>query len=140
MDSNVSRRRFVRTAAGAGALVVTGALAGCSDSRGNTSGDVVSGPDSENRFTPKELTISQGETVTWSFDSAGHNVSAIPGHSDKVKLPDGAEPFASYDGDKKFDTVDRGDIYEHTFETKGTYQYVCIPHVSLGMVGTIIVE
>jgi len=33
-----------------------------------------------------------------------------------------------------------GDTYEHTFETPGTYEYVCIPHESSEMTGTIVVE
>ena len=140
MDSSVSRRRFVRAVSAGGALAVSGAFAGCSDSGGNKSGDVVAGPNAENRFDPERLTVSVGDTVTWSFDSAGHNVCAIPEDNGQVELPEGAAPFASYDDGEKFSTIERGGTFEHTFETAGTYTYVCIPHATQGMVGTVVVE
>ena len=140
MDPTRSRRRFLRAVSTTGALAVAGALAGCSENGKNTSGDIIAGPNAKNSFEPAKLTISTGDTVTWRFDSPGHNVSGVPEDNDTVKLPDGAEPFASYEDGEKFSTVESGGTYEHTFETSGTYQYVCIPHASQGMVGTVIVE
>ncbi|WP_436908628.1 plastocyanin/azurin family copper-binding protein [Halosimplex marinum] len=136
-----SRRSLLRTTG----LAAAGVVAGCAtdDSDGPTgtpdSGDIVAGPDGAYAFEPEEYTASVGETVTWYFDSPTHNVGCRPGDSPQISLPDGAEPFASYD-DSVGETVPQGDTYEHTFETAGEYTYVCVPHARQGMVGTVVVE
>lgn len=135
-------RRSLLHAAG---LAVVGTVAGCtnSDSDGPTgtpnSGDIVVGPGGAYAYDPEEYTVSVGETVTWYFASPTHNVGCRPGDSPQIALPDGAEPFASYD-DNVGRTVPQGETYEHTFETAGEYTYVCIPHSRQGMVGTVVVE
>lgn len=90
-------------------------------------------------FDPKEVTVEQGETVTWVFEAPTHNVSAIPDHANYNEVPEGAEPFASYEDENTFETVEEGETFSHTFETPGTYKYVCIPHKT-SMRGTVIVE
>lgn len=102
---------------------------------------VVAGPGGRFVFDPEERAVSVGDTVTWEFASAGHNVSCFPDHSDEVSLPEGAEPFGSMgpDGDP-FETVPAGETYAHTFETAGTYRYVCVPHVRQGMIARVVVE
>lgn len=141
-----SRRRYVRAIGRLVAIGGTATLAGCSDGD-DTESDVQGaaatievGPGGSVRFDPSSVDITAGETVAWTFESAGHNVSANPDHASKVSIPEDAQPFASYDGDSKFQTVSPGDQFSHTFETTGKYQYVCIPHASQGMVGTITVE
>ena len=76
------------------------------------------------------------------FPTSGHNVSCQPNDSDEVRLSDDAEPFASYGPDEspRRSLVPRGETYEYTFHEKGTYKYVCIPHVNQGMKGTIHIE
>lgn len=131
----MDRRQFV------GAVVAGSVgLAGCSGGGAETpeGTDVVAGPNSNLIFEPAELTVSVGETVTWYFASSGHNVCGDPADHDEVSVPDDAEPFSSYDGNK-FATVEQGDTYEHAFETAGDYHYVCIPHAP-SMSGTIHVE
>lgn len=128
-----------------GTALTTAALAGCSGSTTNEStpevdGDIVVGPDNTLIFDPESVTVSTGEEVTWSFASANHNVSCDPNHSDKAALPENAEAFASYDGDDKYRTNEIGTSFSHTFDTPGTYTYVCIPHVTNGMVGEVVVE
>ncbi len=145
MESNRTRREFVSRA---GAVAVTGALAGCTggdgdDGENGNGGDgntVVAGPGGDLVFDPESITVSVGDTVTWEFDSPNHNVSANPDHADQAEMPDDAEPFASYEGDNRFATVSEGQTYEHTFEVAGTYTYVCIPHAGAGMVGDVVVE
>ncbi len=126
------------------ATVSTGALlAGCfgeSNGTDRETNEVLSGPNGDFVFEPETIEISTGDTVTWTFESTGHNVGAKPEDSDRVKLPSGADPFASYAGNKVYQTVEKGDTYEHTFETPGEYVYVCVPHVVSGMVGTVIVS
>jgi len=110
---------------------------------GGGSGDntVAVSPDGGLAFSPEELTVSVGDTVTWDFQAPTHNVDAWPEHHDQISIPDGAEGFGTMpqDGDS-FATVDEGETFEHTFETAGEYTYVCTPHVASGMVGTIVVE
>lgn len=131
-------RRDMLAAVGAGLLA---GFAGCSDTS-FPEADVIAGPGAQNTFEPAELTVSVDETVTWGFDSAGHNICCRPDDHDDVELPDDAEPFGSYGPDESPDgsLVPRGETYEHTFGVAGIYHYVCIPHASVGMQGTIRVE
>ncbi|PSQ34671.1 halocyanin [Halobacteriales archaeon SW_12_69_24] len=93
--------------------------------------DVVVGPNGLLVFQPEEFTISAGATVTWEWDSDGHNVrpSSTPGGSDWSGTPGG-------DGT----TYDEGYVHEHTFTTTGTYEYYCAPHRGAGMTGSFTVE
>lgn len=134
----LGRRRVIATIA----TGVVGSIAGCAWQTSFPDADVIAGPNGRNIFDPGGLTVSVGETVTWGFPIGGHNVCCRPDDSDEVALPEGVEPFASYDPDESAErsVVPRGNTYEHTFEAPGKYVYVCIPHVSQGMVGTIQVE
>lgn len=143
-----------RTLLGALAGASLAGIAGCSgDGSGGDGGDgggdsgvetdeVAVGPGGSFVFDPESIVVSTGTTVTWTFESPTHNVSCVPDHdpSDAVSLPDGAEPFASYEGNERFTTDEEGETFEHTFEVAGTYDYVCVPHVGSGMVGTVEVE
>ena len=130
------------------ALLVTvttgfvGSLAGCAWDPSFPDADVIAGPDGQLVFEPAELTVAVGGTVAWGFPTSGHNVSCRPNDSDEVRLPDDAEPFASYGPEEspRRSLVPRGETYEYTFHEKGTYEYVCIPHVNQGMKGTIHIE
>ncbi|MEF8774146.1 MAG: plastocyanin/azurin family copper-binding protein [Halobacteriales archaeon] len=140
MTDHVSRREVLRTAAAVGAA---GAVAGCLGGNTTPAGEngVVAGPDGALVFDPEEITVETGETVTWTFDSPNHNVSAYPDHHETIELPDGAEPFGSMGpDDSALETLPPGEIYEHTFETPGTYIYICVPHVTSGMIGRVVVE
>lgn len=121
---------------------LVGGLSGCLTGPSFPDADVIAGEDSRNDFEPAELTVQAGESVTWGFASAGHNVCCRPGDSDDASLPPDAGAFASYSPDESPDgsLVPRGNTYEHTFDVAGQYDYVCIPHESLDMTGTIYVE
>jgi plastocyanin len=157
-----SRRRFI---AGIGTVSATVIGAGCTNSNdgNNSSGEttassdtgngdsptttaggggsetstIAAGPNGNLVFTPETIEIPLGGTVTWNFKSPGHNVSAKPKASEEVELPPGAEPFASYSDGKSYQIVSEGKSYSHTFETPGKYVYICVPHVSSGMIGTV---
>ena len=77
------------------------------------------------RFSPSDVTISEGETVRflWSGELLPHNAVESEG------IFDSGEPSRNVD-------------YIFTFEIgmNGTYEYVCEPHEDMGMVGTIVVE
>ena len=132
-------RRETLAVLGAGFV---GGLAGCLSEPSFPDADVIAGPDSQNLFEPAELTVAVGDTVTWGFASAGHNVCCRPDDSDEAGLPATAEGFASYSPDESPEgsLVPRGKTYEHTFDGAGQYDYVCIPHESLDMTGTIQVK
>jgi plastocyanin len=102
------------------------------------------GPGGSRRFAPVETTVDRGDTVAWTFDAGGHNVSGDPAAHPTVAIPAAATPFASYD--RSGDVVDHlsldpvGSTYRHTFETAGEYTYVCVPHASGGMIGRLTVR
>lgn len=147
-DTRLDRRTMLKST---GAAVAATLLAGCSgggdgddeggDESESDSNTVAVSPDGGLQFAPDELTVSVGDTVTWDFQAATHNVSAWPGMQNQISLPDGAEGFGTMekDGDA-YATVEEGETFEHTFETAGEYTYVCTPHAASGMVGNIIVE
>ena len=92
----------------------------------NASTDVVITVDSTNlRFNPSEVTLQEGQAVrfVWGGQALPHNAVAKDG------LFDSGDP--SRDVDYRF-------VFENG--TAGDYVFVCEPHESLGMVGTITVE
>lgn len=144
--NQLDRRSMLHTAG----VVATALLAGCSsgaspndtdDGGDDVAATVSAGPGGALAFEPKTVTIERGETVTWTFDSPNHNVSCWPAHGDEIAVPEGADGFGTMDADgDEFSIVEKGETFSHTFETAGTYEYVCVPHVSAEMVGTVEVE
>ena len=138
------RRRFLRRAGAAGGVAATTALAGCSAVGGEPGYDVGM---LASAFEPVEVTVAVGDTVVWENTSArGHTVTAY-----ENAIPDEAEYFASggFDGEEaareawseRFGgRLESGDRYSQTFEVPGRYDYVCIPHETGRMVGTVVVE
>ena len=77
----------------------------------------------DNFFAPANITVEPGTTVTWvqSGDNA-HTTTSYDGLWDSGLLEGGSEETFSF-----------------TFDEPGTYDYFCIPHEDLGMVGTVTV-
>ncbi len=72
-------------------------------------------------FKPAEVTVSTGDTVTWTNnDTVAHDVTA--------------DSFSSGDSAG----MAPGDTFEHTFDEAGMFDYVCTVHP--GMEGTVVVE
>ena len=86
---------------------------------------VVVGPDGDLSFDPAELRVDVGTTVLWRWDSGGHTVTV-------ESQPDRAD----WQGTGE-ETHSSGFTLSHTFEVAGTYEYVCVPHESAGMVGSV---
>ena len=85
------------------------------------------GPDDSFRFDPESLTVSPGTTVTFRWRSDNHNV-----------VPESQPEGANWEGEGESGVFfDAGHTYSHTFDTEGTYDYVCTPHEAAGMVGSI---
>ncbi len=82
-------------------------------------------------YSPAELTIKVGETVCWQWTDAmdSHNVAEIASEGDQTKKEGGV-----YSG-AVATTVD----FRYTFEEETTFYYICEPHVSMEMVGKVIV-
>ena len=77
----------------------------------------------DNFFTPANITVEPGTTVTW------------------VQSGDNPHTTTSYDGlwDSGMIEGGSGGTFSFTFEEPGTYDYFCIPHEDLGMVGSVTV-
>jgi len=71
-------------------------------------------------FTPAQITINQGDTVTWTNN--------------------GPTPHSATAPDGSFDTgiFPAGQSRSHTFNDAGTFSYICTPHPN--MHGTIVVQ
>lgn len=68
-------------------------------------------------FSPQVVNINVGDTVIWSdLDGGFHNVAAEDG---SFRSPEGAN------------------TYSRTFNSAGSFDYVCEPHLLFGMVGTV---
>jgi plastocyanin len=125
----MNRRDFLRTAGGATA--VAAAVSGAGTAAAQEGNTVIVGPGGNLTFEPAELYVKPGTTVTFDWESDGHNVVV-------ESQPEGAD-WSGTEGAPNA-LYDTGHTYEHTFETKGEYSYFCQPHKSAGMVGTIIVN
>lgn len=137
MPQSPDRRRFL---AAVGTTATTG-LAGC---LGLFTSDAYDIGMTAVAFRPATVTVPVGSTVVWkNTSSRSHTVTAYEG-----SLPDGAAFFATggYDGEtaarEAWNSEGEGIIttnetFEHTFETPGDYRYVCLPHETSAMVGTI---
>ena len=85
-------------------------------------------------FDPDVVWLEAGGTVTFVNESGSHSATAYAEANGKPnRIPEGAAAF-----DSGF-LAEQGAEFEHTFETEGVYDYFCIPHEALGMVGTIVV-
>lgn len=111
---------------------------------------------SENAYHPASLEIQVGESVGWvNGTGIAHSVTGenggedIPDGDDR-EFPEEGEYFASGGFDSTAAAVDdwtsarKGDIlpeepFVHTFETPGTYPYLCLLH-DLNMRGTVTVR
>jgi len=97
------------------------------DWTGEERGTISVGPDGEFVFDPDAVRIKPGTLVRWLWESDGHSVTP-------VAQPDGAD----WTGVEAAEND--GHSHEFTFETPGTYEYVCEPHEGAGMRGYVVVE
>jgi plastocyanin len=131
----ISRRAFVGAAVGATASVASSATASAQATRTIDMTDNLV-------FDPDDVTIAPGTTVVWeNVGQVGHSVTAY-----QDDIPEDAAYFASggfsnedaaRNGYPGQGDIPGGESFSHTFEVTGTYEYFCIPHESVGMLGTI---
>ncbi len=96
------------------------------------------------KFDPANLTIKQGDGVKWIMVSGGpHNVAFDP-----AKIPDDVESVLSANMQNQMMPLSSpymtqpDESYTISFAgvKPGTYDYVCTPHVMMGMTGKITVQ
>jgi plastocyanin len=77
----------------------------------------------DNFFEPANITVEPGTTVTWvQSGNNPHTTTSYDGLWDSGMLEGGS-----------------GATFSFTFEETGTFDYFCIPHEEMGMVGTVTV-
>lgn len=76
----------------------------------------------DNTFTPASPSVSVGDTVTFTWNGGFHDVA----------FADGVNSGTPHAND--------GTTFSRTFDTAGTFAYVCTVHEALGMTGTITVQ
>jgi len=109
---------------------VTGAAASAAaagTANAQSSEEVTVGPGGDLVFEPADLTIANGTTVNFVWDSDNHNIVVD-------SQPDGA----GWEGHEPLENS--GFETSHTFDTNGEYEYFCQPHVGVGMEATITVQ
>ena len=78
---------------------------------------------SGNSFSPQTLQVQVGDTVRWVWTGGSHTTTS-------VNVPVGASTWNS----PLNSTVT---TFDYVVDFPGTYNYVCVPHQSMGMTGTI---
>ncbi|PSQ43238.1 halocyanin [Halobacteriales archaeon SW_7_68_16] len=129
-ETDVSRRAFLRGAAGATAVAGAGTGAGTATAQESGDTTIQVGPGGNYVYAPgtdDAAYVAVGETVTWEWQSDNHNIVVD-------SQPDGGD-WAGYGP-----VENTGFTHSHTFETKGEYEYFCQPHQNLGMAATLIVN
>jgi plastocyanin len=77
-----------------------------------------------NTWSPATLNIAPGDTVTWTW-TGFHNVQSNPSACSTT-----APEFCS-------GSATTGGTFSHTFNSVGSFAYVCAIHLALAMTGTV---
>jgi plastocyanin len=89
-------------------------------------------------FEPAGLLIQPGDTVEWVFVEItvdGHTTTAYhPDHRKELRMPEAAKPW-----DSGF-ILEKDKTFSVRFTVTGVYDYFCLFHEFLGMIGRIIVK
>lgn len=126
------------TSSGTSATAGANGTAATSGGSGGSGGTATVGMHTEGSsyyFDPIGLYVEPGTTVTFEIESGAHSASSYTTDNPSVserRIPEGAESWDS-------GTISTGASFDHTFQAEGTYDYYCIPHKTLGMVGRIVV-
>lgn len=145
MQSGKIERREILKGLGFGALVI--ALPGWQGRQGRSASETESGgavigietnyTRSQWYFEPTGLFIQKGQKVRWTTSTKwGGRVSAFhpSNFNHELRIPENAKPFDSGLIGQTYQNT-----FEWTFDVEGTYDYFCLNHEILGMVGRIVV-
>ncbi len=164
-DVNMDRRTVLR---GAGALAVSGVLAGCGGDNGGDNGDdetddgngdengvpseVSSYLDGANNFDGSVVDETDADSVTVMVGAGSGNLAFDPA---AVRISTGTTVTWEWTGNGGGHNVvaedgtftsgeeyvsEAGFTYDYTFEEAGNYNYYCTPHKGSGMKAAVIVE
>ncbi len=87
-------------------------------------------------FTPADLTVTVGDSVRWVWDDGFHNVeSGVSGTHDGVFSSGNPTPVVGTTFEVIFDQT----FLDANPRANNAYPYYCMPHVGVGMIGTITV-
>lgn len=118
-----------------GGSAATPTTSGSTSSAGSAASTITMTDD--NKFSPATLSVAKGTTVTFNNTSQMiHSATDDPtkaANKPDAQLPDGAPPWDS-------GLLQPGQTWTHTFDVAGTYKFFCVPHETLGMLGTITVQ
>ncbi|ELZ53346.1 MULTISPECIES: halocyanin domain-containing protein [Halorubrum] len=91
------------------------------DRTGESTVEVAVGADGGFSYAPAHVRIDAGTTVRWEWtgNGGGHNVYAVDGSFESALV------------------AEEGHTYERAFDASGTYEYVCTPHQTRGMRGSV---
>ena len=133
----MSRRGFLRGAAGATAVAGASGTAAAQEDGGGTGTDSGGGGGGTQTInlvdyayepgTDSPAYITPGTTVEFVWETNTHNI-----------VVDSQPSGADWSGHEPIENA--GFTYSHTFETTGEYAFHCQPHLNLGMEGTIVVN
>ncbi|WP_435100798.1 plastocyanin/azurin family copper-binding protein [Halarchaeum sp. P4] len=90
---------------------------------------------SEFLFDPVGLYVEKGDWVRWVNVSGSHSTTAYDPSNPNAEvrlIPEGAKAWDS--GTYQ----EQGATFDYQFQVEGTYDYYCIPHKTLGMVGRVV--
>jgi len=145
----MKRRQFVSTLGGAG--IATASVAGRANAQTTTTGDPRQGSGTKGdpyvvdmvgttdyRFTPVGLFVEKDAYVEWVIRTGSHSSTSYSSGNPREQagdlIPSGAQGWDSGV------LTNAGDSFTNQFTVEGTYDYYCIPHKTLGMVGRIVVD
>lgn len=78
----------------------------------------------DNFFNPSQFTANVGDTIRWTF---------IAGSMENHTTTSGSIPTGAASWDKNVNTANP--TFQYVITKPGTYNYVCTPHASFGMIG-----
>ena len=111
------------------------AATGSDGAVGGATVDVTVGPNGTLTFQPKDVSVSVGDTVRWTWMGNNHTVTsgANAVADDKFCSPSDA-------GCQGAATSSAGAVYMHKFTAAGSFPYYCRPHIGAGMIGSVTVR
>lgn len=94
----------------------------------------------ERMFEPATLTVSVGDTVTWTNETDESHAVTSMSYGPNSFGSGGFDSESQARGSLTQALIAPGADYSFTFTAAGTYEYTCIPHEDQGMKGKIVVE
>jgi LPXTG-motif cell wall-anchored protein len=86
----------------------------------------------DNFYSPQTITISAGQSVTWTYPSSGSSIHSVTADDGSFNSSPGCPGNVNA-------CMGPGDTYRHTFSSAGTFPYHCLVH-GFAMSGTVVVQ